>query len=245
MALRIAFDLDGVLADMESELIRQSETLFGVAMTRRLLERPDLERGDEPLGKQDSTSEIVTDHAPQLAQLNMTSRQRRRLWQQVQTVENFWESLAETEPGIVQRLATLAADRQWEIIFLTTRPETAGLTAQVQTQRWLVSRGFPLPSVYVVRKSRGGIAAALGLDIVVDDRHDNCLDVVSDSKARAILVWRGEDEQLPATAKRLGIGVVSSVAECLAILVQIDSANTEPPSVMDRVKKFFSLKEQE
>ena len=39
MALRIAFDLDGVLADMESELVRQSKILFGEPMTRRLQER--------------------------------------------------------------------------------------------------------------------------------------------------------------------------------------------------------------
>jgi hypothetical protein len=39
MPLRIAFDLDGVLADMEGELVRQAETLFGEAMTRRLQER--------------------------------------------------------------------------------------------------------------------------------------------------------------------------------------------------------------
>ena len=39
MALRIGIDLDGVLADMESELVRQSEILFGEPMTRRLEER--------------------------------------------------------------------------------------------------------------------------------------------------------------------------------------------------------------
>ena len=245
MGLRIAFDLDGVLADMESQLIRQSEMLFGEVMTRRLLERPELERGDEPPGKQDSTSEIVADNGPALTRLNMTSRQRRRLWQQVQTVDNFWESLVETEPGIVQRLATLAADRQWEIIFLTTRPETAGLTAQVQSQRWREARGFPLPSVFVVRKSRGRIAAALGLDIVVDDRHENCLDVVSDSKARAIMVWRGDEKHLPPAAKRLGVGVVKSVEECLTILIQIDSAKVEPARIINRLKQFFGLTEHE
>ena len=36
MPLRIAFDLDGVLADMERELVRQAEVLFGESMTRRL-----------------------------------------------------------------------------------------------------------------------------------------------------------------------------------------------------------------
>ena len=123
----------------------------------------------------------------------MTARQQRRLWRHVESIENFWQTLAEIEPGVVSRLATIATDRRWEIIFLTKRPETAGATAQVQTQRWLESKGFALPSVFVVQGSRGRIAASLGLDIVVDDRPENCLDVVVDSKARALLVWR-EDE---------------------------------------------------
>ena len=70
---------------------------------------------------------------------------------------------------------------------------------------------------------RGRIAAALALDFVVDDRPENCLDVAVDSKARAILVWRGDESELPATARRLGIAVVKSVADCLDILVQIDA----------------------
>jgi hypothetical protein len=51
--------------------------------------------------------------------------------------------------------------------------------------------GLRASSVYVVQGSRGLIAAALELDVVVDDRHENCYDVVVDSGARAILVWRG------------------------------------------------------
>jgi hypothetical protein len=114
----------------------------------------------------------------------------------------------------------------------------------VQSQRWLESKGFPLPSVYVVQGSRGRIAAALGLDVVVDDRPENCLDVVVDSKARAILIWREDEKQLPAAAKRLGIGVVKSVAECLDILTQVDSpAAREQPGVMDRVMRLLGLKE--
>src|SRR5439155_16592344 len=107
---------------------------------------------------------------------------------------------------VIGRLASLAAERRWEIIFLTRRPESAGATAQVQTQRWLQSKGFTLPSVFVVHGSRGRIAAALDLDVVIDDRPENCLDVVVDSKARALLVWREDVSQLPAAARRLGIG---------------------------------------
>jgi hypothetical protein len=244
MALRIGFDLDGVLADMESELVRQSEILFGEPMTRRLEERaaesaPPAEASAAAPGATDAPPVF----APPLARLNMTSRQQRRLWHRVESIENFWEGLRELEPGVIQRLATLAKDRRWEIIFLTKRPETVGATAQVQSQRWLESKGFTLPSVFVVQGSRGRIAASLGLDIVVDDRPENCLDVVVDSKARAILVWRAGEDQLPAAAQRLGIGVVTTVADCLEILTQIDSASREEPGMMSRVMRLLGLKE--
>ena len=36
MSLRIAFDLDGVLADMDGELAHQAQLLFGERVTRRL-----------------------------------------------------------------------------------------------------------------------------------------------------------------------------------------------------------------
>lgn len=235
---------------MESELVRQAEVLFGEPMTRRLQERAS---GSDAVSSEDTpastvperpaAAEGVPDNAPALLQLKMTSRQQRRLWRHVESIENFWENLVEIEPAAVQRLATVATDRRWEVIFLTKRPETVGATAQVQTQRWLESHGFTLPSVYVVQGSRGRIAASLGLDIVVDDRPENCLDVVVDSKARAILVWREDEKHLPTAAKRLGIGVVKSVAECLDILTQADSAAArERPGVMNRVMRLLGLR---
>ena len=99
-------------------------------------------------------------------------------------LQRFWQTLQETESGVVAKLHALATERRWEIIFLTKRPQSAGAATQLQSQRWLESKGYALPAVYVVQKSRGRIADALGLDIVIDDRPENCLDVVTDSKAR-------------------------------------------------------------
>lgn len=257
MALRIAFDLDGVLADMESELVRQAEILFGEAMTRRLQERaadPDHTTSVVTTDSGEPSTDVVVDgraaaeasldSMPPLVRLNMTARQQRKLWRHVEAIENFWETLNDIEPGVIKRLAEAATDHRWEVIFLTKRPEALGLTAQVQSQRWLQSKGFALPSVYVVQGSRGRIAAALAIDIVVDDRLENCLDVVVDSKARAILVWREDEKQLPVAAKRLGIGVVKSVGECLDILTDIDTAAApEHRGVMDRVRRLLGLKE--
>jgi len=249
--LRIAFDLDGTVADMEAELVRQAEILFGESMARRLegpasdgapAKDPATDTGDAPEDQQ-AAAETASENVPPLLKLNMSARQQRRLWKHVESIENFWGTLKELEPGVIERLAALAAERRWEIIFLTKRPQSAGLTAQVQSQRWLQSKGFPLPSVFVVQGSRGRIAASLGLDIVVDDRPENCLDVVVDSRARAILVWREDERNLPAAAKRLGIGVVKSVGECLDILMELDNPAREQPSVMNRVKRLLGLKE--
>jgi len=71
------------------------------------------------------------------------------------------------------------------------RVRSAGRTLQRQSQRWLEKLGFPLPSVFTVRGSRGRVAQALDLDVVIDDRPDNCLDVALESSAAAILLWRG------------------------------------------------------
>jgi hypothetical protein len=221
MPLRVAFDMDGVLADMEAALVEQTARLFGEAPT-------------------DDADPALDDR--RTAKPRITPRQERRLWEHVRTIENFWESLPEIEPGMVARLNALAIERGWEVIFLTKRPSTKGVTAQLQTQRWLDAHGFALPSVYVVQGSRGAIAAALALDFVIDDRPENCLDVATDSKARAILVWRNEESQLQNAVRRLGIGVVRSVGQCLDILSQIQDSEG-PPGMMTRVLRLLGLKE--
>ena len=199
---------------MDSALFSQAENLFGEKLQRRreraaAKQAVALTRAAPPAGKP----------APQpVPGFELTTREQSRLWRHVGTLDNFWQSLREIEPGAVKRLAAVAAAHRWEVIFLTKRPASACATAQVQSQRWLVSKGFERPSVYVVQGSRGLIAAALELDVVVDDRHENCYDVVVDSGARAILVWRGQGEQFSAAAERLGVEVVRTVGECLDVL---------------------------
>jgi len=101
--------------------------------------------------------------------------------------------------------------------------------------------GFPLPSVYVVPGSRGRLASALELDVVVDDRPDNCLDVVLESSAGAVLIWRGPEEKVPVSARRLGIAVSPTVGGCLETLIDAEASRT-PGSFLDRLRKLFGLK---
>ncbi|HEY5619807.1 MAG TPA: hypothetical protein VIK60_17835 [Vicinamibacterales bacterium] len=237
MALRIGFDLDGVLADMEEAIVREAVTLFGMTQAAAPEQRQSASMAD-------LVPDEVADDAPLRHEVQLTTRQRRQLWRHIRGIDGFWESLDEIEPGIVERLAHTADNRRWEIIFLTRRPATAGRTAQVQSQRWLEKKGFRLPSVYVVTASRGLIATALTLDIVVDDTPENCVDVASDSKARTIAIFRNQEKLPPPILNRMGIHIVDSTAKCLDLLVEIDSSLAQPqPSRIERVMRTLGLKE--
>jgi 5' nucleotidase, deoxy (Pyrimidine), cytosolic type C protein (NT5C) len=217
VSLRIAFDLDGVLADMDAALAEHAEVLFGKAR----------------LGRAAPTPEPLTEASPiggPVHEMDLTPRQQRRLWRHIASVENFWLTLHEIEAGSVKQLASVAAARRWQIVFLTKRPSTAGLSAQVQSQRWLAEHGFERPSAYVVKGSRGLIAAALDLDVVVDDRPESCRDIIAESSARAILVCRNPSPQQSLAAQRLGIGVVRTIDECLARLAEIEALGRAPAS---------------
>ena len=228
MTLRIAFDMDGVLADMGGALRREASRL-GMGPE----EVPVRESSVSSASSGDTAPSIKKseDTAPSIGK--MSAGDQRRLWAEVTKIENFWGTLDELERGSVRRLDALAAARRWEVLFITTRPPTAGEIVQRQSQRWLERWGFRLPSVYVVSGSRGKVASALDLDIVVDDRPENCVDVKADSRARAILVLPRSDTApvgpggpgLRERALHLGIGVVQSVRECLDLLESLESSD--------------------
>jgi hypothetical protein len=215
MALRVAFDLDGTIADMHASLRQVADALFGSR------EEPPTQPEHAALGGDEPETKSV------LAELPLTTQQQMQLWDHVRTIENFWRGLAELTPGIVARIAKASEARRWEVIFLTTRPAVAGDTVQVQSQRWLVAHGFPLPSVYVVHRSRGRIADALQLDAVVDDRPENCLDVAVESKATPILIWPGDLQHVPTGAKRLGIRIARSISDAVDMLEAMDDMRKE------------------
>src|SRR5262249_47999166 len=90
--------------------------------------------------------------------------------------------------------------------------------------------------------SRGKIAAALHLDVLIDDRAENCLDVATESQARPVLIWRDSQDGLSERARQLGISVVPSIGECLEILEQLDDEANRDPGFMDRFNGFLGLK---
>ncbi len=160
----------------------------------------------------------------------------RALWAHIGTIDNFWRTLQEVEPGAVAQMAAAAHAGRWEILFLTQRPATTGDTTQRQSQQWLEAHGFERPSVFVVSGSRGKIASSLDLDVVLDDRPQNCLDVVADSQAASMLVWRQRPERVPPGIARLRIDVRYSMAEAIDSLQQLDQTADASQGMIHRVR---------
>jgi hypothetical protein len=234
MALRIAFDCDGVIADLDSPLAEIATRLFGAP--------PDNGAGAtegtaEPAATTATDGPTREEEQVEPARFRALTRQQQHdIWEAVRNTENFWESLPETEPGIVARLAALTRTLGWEVLFITQRPSSGGDHAQLQTQRWLVAHGFDLPSVYVIKGSRGKVAAALSLDVVVDDRPENCLDVKLESRARAFLIWSANFIDIPPNAQRLGIEPVASIGACLDLLA---APRPEKSGIFARIRQII------
>src|SRR5512142_1805473 len=112
--MRIAFDLDGTLADMQAVLSEAAERMFGPAVSEAPAatpaegadsSAPEVGVADVP-GEQPGEAETAADDEPVPPAFSQLGHgQQRRLWEQVLKTENFWETLNETEPGIVARLA--------------------------------------------------------------------------------------------------------------------------------------------
>jgi hypothetical protein len=238
--MRVAFDLDGVLADLHEPFVRTARQLFPqldpVAIGAADIGASPPDDADEAAGEEAPAAPV-----PARSLAALTRRQSDAVWRALAGTENFWEGLSEIEDGAIGKLAAIADERRWEVLFITSRPISAGRTVQRQSQRWLAAKGFPLPSVYVVHGSRGRVADALAIDVVIDDRPDNCLDVVLESKAGALLVWRGGEATVPASAKRLGIAVVPTVERVLEALVETDRGN-EQSTMLDRLRAMFGLR---
>ncbi|MBI2834553.1 MAG: hypothetical protein HYX76_09040 [Acidobacteria bacterium] len=229
MPLRIGFDLDGVLADFEGAYRAVEERLFGPSPG------PTVVPTDPALGA--SAEEKIRKRRMQ------SQRRRLRVWHEIESTPDFWATLAPIDPAAVPRLQQLTVQYRWEVFFLTQRPETAGDTVQRQTQRWLIHHGFEMPSVLVLKRSRGKIAEALHLDVVIDDSAKNCVDIISESGAKALLVLRHETEQhaRPQKARALGIGVVKSIAACMELLEEMELMRSNP-TLFEKVAKMVGWK---
>lgn len=212
MALRIGLDVDGVLADFRSA--------FHAAARQHL--RRDVREFDDPKARE-----------------ALDDRDIRRLWDHIARTTNWWMELEPYEANELSRLYEMARAGAWEVFFLTNRPRSAGDSVQFQTQWWLERHGFYLPAVLTVPGSRGDVANGLRLDVVVDDLVLNCVEIVSASPAKTMLMLREPNTAAHRHATERGIGVISTLAEALSVFEQLDEMLPERRGHLMRLVDWF------
>jgi hypothetical protein len=219
--LRIGFDLDGVVADFRTAFLDAATQVLG---------RGAIQRPASPMPDLDAVS--ATD--------------AKRVWKAICDTPNWWLTLAPYEPAQIGRLYQLARRFRWEVSFLTSRIPTAGDSVQFQSQTWLEANGFYMPAVVTVPGSRGEIANALRLDVVVDDQYLNCLEVIGASQAKAMLMLqmgdKSRDRDLGQEATDRGIGVVYRLEEGIEVLLQLQEILPQKRGTVLRLADWFSRK---
>jgi hypothetical protein len=239
VSLRIGVDLDGTLADLSSMYHQYEDELFGDHGVGIADDAEGAETaGDAEPAPEPEPQPELSDKA-KLKAAKEATRRRDAVWRALRNTPDLWTLLDPIEEGAVRQLQEAVNTHNWEVFFITQRPKSKGASVQAQSQRWLIAQGFEVPSVLTLTGSRGKAAHALDLDFLIDDLPKNCVDVVSDSKCRPILVLREPDPAAEAAAKRMNIGVVRSVCDAVAFLKQ--PAETPRKSIVSNVLRHLGL----
>jgi hypothetical protein len=218
MSIRVGFDVDGVIANF-------NKTFRDTAAR--------IEGGAGSPNRSDPTGRALAADAT------------KRVWDHISRTSQWWLELEAYEPEQIQRLYRTSRERRWEVYFMTTRPSSAGETTQFQTQWWLECNGFPLPSVLTVPGSRGDAANALKLDIAVDDRLTNCVDIIAASRAKAVLLLRRDDPTVRDQALARGIAVVNTLAAALDAIEVFEEAKRSSSGRLSRLADWFKPSKHE
>jgi hypothetical protein len=210
MSLRIGCDLDGVVAD------------FLTAFSGVAAEVLSWGRKGTP-GDLNDLSEADT----------------HKVWKVITETPNWWLTVKPYDGNEIARLYRLSRELKWEIVFMTTRVPTAGDTVAFQSQWWLESQGFYLPSLVTVLGSRGDLANSLRLDVVLDDQLINCADVIGASQTKAMLVMRTPQAALREQAINAGIGVVESIQQAIEVLHRLHALAPDRRGSLTKLSEWF------
>lgn len=153
--MKIGFDVDGVLADFSTAFVQQYLRVTG----KNLFQPGDAE--DAPCWNGDLYRGYTKEEASQV-------------WAAVIASPDFWLNLPALSGADTVAMVIADLERRHDIYFVTSR---VGETAKKQTEKWLYHMlGTPKPTV-LISSQKGFCAAALKLDVYIDDNYHNVLDV--------------------------------------------------------------------
>lgn len=152
----IGIDVDGILADFNSSFIPLIKQLFNIELPPASDTYPNTWYYDIAGG--------------------VSKEQSREAWKLIAQSRNFWLDLSPYPE--TNKFLRMISNRHDDIYFVTQRP---GKTAKFQTETWLKRNGFHGHPTVLVSGNKGIICNCLGVNLYIDDKNENCVDVVRDS----------------------------------------------------------------
>ena len=211
--LRLGIDVDGVVADFRSAFRALAERELGIA-------------ADD-------------------AEADLTKADIERLWRAVAATTNWWLDVPAYEPDQIG--APLFAGPAVALgSVLHDQPAAERRRLRAAADAGLAGAPRLLPAVACSRHAagaRGELARSLRLDLALDDRIVNCLEITSASNSKAVMVLRDPAEShAREAAEARGVGVVSSLAEALDAIERLDELLSTRRGRLVRLADWFQVK---
>lgn len=206
---RLGIDIDGVLADFTKDYIRVLEAVSGKTCTLQAGEEPPCWHFETAVGfdKEDVT----------------------KAWGEIKEDPVFWVNLSPTMeaiPALQSLKGAYAAGH--DVYFITNR---MGIAPHMQTMVWLMSKGFPAPTVLLSPEinrvsMKGALAKGLQLTHFIDDKPGN-VEAVKDQlpECTVALLSKRYNEPEQFELKLKGIIVVKTVLEFFQLIVNEEKAD--------------------
>ncbi len=178
--MRVGIDVDGVLADFNTSYRNLIHQLCEIRLPEISPTYPNSWHWVKDVGVPNSVENAAWDRIKD-------------------TKEQFWANLKDIDPNV----GTFLNWASWlpfnvELYFITSR---VGSSAKNQTERWIMEHGWghnlPAPTV-LISSEKGMCARALKLTHYIDDKTENCADVISYSPNTVVFMpkrpWNGNVE---------------------------------------------------
>ncbi len=176
-AKRVGIDVDGIVADFNSKYKILIESNTDIRL-------PD-----------------VSDYYPNTWNYDVAAGldpvKRKELWGLIKKSASFWRELP-PYPETGEFLYHLENYIDGDVYFITNRP---GASAKTQTELWLDRMGFYEPTV-LISEEKGLCAKALNLTHYIDDKNENCADVLEKSPTTSTyMLARPWNQEIPGVPR--------------------------------------------
>jgi len=207
--MMIALDIDGVLADFVAPFVRVLEK-YADSGTIDLRSITDPNFSNHPYLSQEMVSKCILE---------------------VSNDPIFWQQLEPLPPpDHWQALNALSA--QERLVFITHRYERATYDIGQVTSHWLKQHGIADPVVYFTQKHKSELIGELGIEVFVDDRHENCQDVAENTDAVVFMPHRTYNQSFSHPR----VQRIQDLTELFAYLDSSEQPSVHPSSASGRTE---------